>query len=270
MSGRSQANGTARPPYANSRGIRAPDSCDRAPVATTGHWQRVVTSSTTRPFRLNLGNVIRNFLNADFRLGAAGLDISGRRIILYAPTWKGTNFNRPDDARKPIERIEELNSVIDTERYVVLLKTHQVVHAFAAHDPPIRRFLVPNEVPTKVVLGITDILVTDYSNIFFDFLATGRPIAFLVPDIGAFTWPLTTGRGPLSRPWRTLPARLGRGRPSCSRLSSAHVVLQQLWPPLSLAVDWNAPHPADYRIRAGVNPKPSSVLDTAIASAFWP
>lgn len=185
-----------------------------------------------------VGNVIRNFLNADFllaanrfmveqmyeeahrlrqlyrgriieegypridrqflsesekdatrqRLGASGLDIGDRRIILYAPTWKGTNFNRPeDDARELIERVVELNSLIDTERYVVLLKTHQVVHAFAAHLPQIRRFLVPNEVPTNLVLGITDVLVTDYSSIFFDFLATGRPIAFLVPDIGDYS-----------------------------------------------------------------------------------
>jgi CDP-glycerol glycerophosphotransferase len=121
------------------------------------------------------------------RLKHAGLAIDDRRIILYAPTWKGTNFNRPeDDANELIERVAELSSLIDTDRYVVLLKTHQVVHRFAARRPEITGYLVPNEIPTNSVLGVADILVTDYSSIFFDFLATGRPIVFLTPDIGDY------------------------------------------------------------------------------------
>ncbi|HEX4059031.1 MAG TPA: glycosyltransferase, partial [Galbitalea sp.] len=69
----------------------------------------------------------------------------------------------------------------------VLLKTHQVVHKFAAHRPDLRDLLVPNEIPTNVVLGVTDILVTDYSSIFFDFLSTDRPIVFLTPDIDEYS-----------------------------------------------------------------------------------
>jgi CDP-glycerol glycerophosphotransferase len=118
------------------------------------------------------------------RLVSAGLDIGDREIILYAPTWKGTSFNRPeDDADELIRRVTELEAKVDTERYVVLLKTHQVVHKYAAHLPALHGKLVPNEIPTNVVLGLTGILITDYSSIFFDFLATGRPILFLTPDI---------------------------------------------------------------------------------------
>jgi CDP-glycerol glycerophosphotransferase len=122
------------------------------------------------------------------RLESGGVEIGDRQIILYAPTWKGTNFNRPqDDATELIDRVAELSALIDNEKYVVLLKTHQVVHRFAAHLPEVRSFLVPNEMPTNVVLGATDILVTDYSSIFFDFLATDRPIAFLTPDIADYS-----------------------------------------------------------------------------------
>ena len=122
------------------------------------------------------------------RLRGLGLDIGDREIILYAPTWKGTSFHRPeDDAAELLARVAELNSLIDTDRYVLLLKTHQAVHKFAAHVPHLAAFLVPNEVPTNTILGITAVLVTDYSSIFFDFLATGRPILFLAPDIDEYS-----------------------------------------------------------------------------------
>ena len=68
----------------------------------------------------------------------------------------------------------------------MLLKTHQAVHALAAERPDLASVLVPNDLPTNVVLGLAGILVTDYSSIFFDFLATGRPIVFFTPDLADF------------------------------------------------------------------------------------
>lgn len=118
------------------------------------------------------------------RLEATGVSLGARKIILYAPTWKGESFARPtDDAAELMRRVIELESLLNTDEYVVLLKAHQVVHKFAAGRGEFQGRLVPNEIPTNAVLAATDILVTDYSSIFFDFLTTGRPIAFLTPDI---------------------------------------------------------------------------------------
>jgi CDP-glycerol glycerophosphotransferase (TagB/SpsB family)/glycosyltransferase involved in cell wall biosynthesis len=131
------------------------------------------------------------FLDEDGRAAARsrladslGIELGSRKVILYAPTWKGTNFNHPeDDIAELIDRVAEIRAGVDESRYVVLLKSHQVVHRFASELPQLTGVLVPNEVPTNTVLAVTDVLVTDYSSIFFDFLATGRPIAFLTPDI---------------------------------------------------------------------------------------
>lgn len=46
--------------------------------------------------------------------------------------------------------------------------------------------LVPNEIPTNLVLGAADLLISDYSSIFFDFLQTGRPILFFTPDLADY------------------------------------------------------------------------------------
>src|SRR4051812_15706994 len=101
------------------------------------------------------------------RLVDAGIPIGDRKIILYAPTWKGVSFGRPtDDLDQILEHIAAIEERIDTSRYAILLKTHQSVHSLAEHRPDLQRILVPNEIPTNVVLGVTDLLITDYSSIF--------------------------------------------------------------------------------------------------------
>ena len=42
--------------------------------------------------------------------------------------------------------------------------------------------LVPDYVDINDLLNITDVLITDYSSVFFDFIHTGNPILFYVWD----------------------------------------------------------------------------------------
>ncbi|GAA4267387.1 CDP-glycerol glycerophosphotransferase family protein [Frondihabitans peucedani] len=118
-------------------------------------------------------------------LHAAGIDPEHRQLVLFAPTWKGTNFSRPlDDARLVLSQTRELQTRLG-DAYRVVLKAHQAVHE-SVRGRVESGLLVPNDIPTNAVLAVTDQLVTDYSSIFFDFLTTGRPIHFLVPDIGDY------------------------------------------------------------------------------------
>lgn len=121
------------------------------------------------------------------RLVAAGIPLGDRKIVLYAPTWKGATFGRPtDDLDELLDHIHRIEEQLDTSRYVVLLKTHQSVHKLAVDRPELTRLLVPNEIPTNLVLGASDLLISDYSSIFFDFLQTGRPIVFFTPDLADY------------------------------------------------------------------------------------
>lgn len=130
-----------------------------------------------------------NELAADrARLEDAGLNHAGRKIVLYAPTWKGSSFASPDDdAWALLDSVRQLQRLLGPDDYVVLLKTHQAVHRFAKEHHEFRSVLVPNDIPTNAMLGLTSILVTDYSSIFFDFLASDRPIVFYTPDADEYS-----------------------------------------------------------------------------------
>ena len=121
------------------------------------------------------------------RLRAEGLTIvDGETVVLYAPTWRGESFHTPtNDAHVMGERVRQLSEQLPAG-HRVLLKVHQQVYEFAQAQPELRGVLVPNHIATNELLGVTDVLVSDYSSIFFDFLSTGRPIVFFTPDLADY------------------------------------------------------------------------------------
>ncbi|WP_375504811.1 CDP-glycerol glycerophosphotransferase family protein [uncultured Jatrophihabitans sp.] len=140
------------------------------------------------------------------RLRAGGVVLDdAQEVVVYAPTWRGNFYAPTNDIRQLRTRIEAVSAQLDRSRYRLLLKVHQQVYKHAVSDPKLREMLVPNEVPTNEVLGITDVLVTDYSSIFVDFLATGRPVLFFAPDIDDYQanrglyLPVAEWPGPVSR-----------------------------------------------------------------------
>ncbi len=116
-------------------------------------------------------------------LQQAGIEVrSEARLVLYAPTWRGDSVPAPvNDLEALGRRVRELSALLPDDTQV-LLKVHQYVYEDALKHPDLAGFLVPNHLPANQVLGVSDVLVTDYSSIFFDFLGTERPIVFFTPD----------------------------------------------------------------------------------------
>jgi CDP-glycerol glycerophosphotransferase (TagB/SpsB family)/glycosyltransferase involved in cell wall biosynthesis len=106
-----------------------------------------------------------------------------KKTVLLAPTWKGNNFHNPrQDGKQLLGTIAQLQERLG-EDYQVLLKVHQTIYEQTVDLPESTGKLVPNEIPTNVTLALTDTLISDFSSVFFDFLSTGRPLAFYLPDL---------------------------------------------------------------------------------------
>lgn len=146
---------------------------------------RIITEGSPRVDRQFLGESDRDRVRR--RLDSAGVRLGDeQKVVLYAPTWRGESFQQPsNDVVLLARRVRELKHRLPADQRV-LLKVHQQVYEFALEHPELSDILVPNEIPSNEVLGVTDVLVTDYSSIFFDFLATGRPVVFLAPDLRAY------------------------------------------------------------------------------------
>lgn len=119
-------------------------------------------------------------------LRAVGVELADEKIVLFAPTWRGHSFADPvHDADALRADVELLGKQLGPE-YTVLLKVHQQIFKPVSEHEALRGRLVPNSVPTNRLLGCVDVLVTDYSSIFFDFLVTGRPVLFYIPDAASY------------------------------------------------------------------------------------
>lgn len=110
------------------------------------------------------------------KLGIA--DDDSRRIVFFAPTWRGTNTSREVDVERLKEDIEALDALPDT---IVLFRGHHLTEGQLA-GTSVQNRVVTREVDTYQVLQIVDTLVTDYSSLLFDFLVTGRRVIAYVPD----------------------------------------------------------------------------------------
>ena len=120
-------------------------------------------------------------------LESAGIRIQGRRVVLYAPTWRGEQFASPENTvQHVVEATNRLQGLLG-EQFIVLLKPHQVLHPLVARNTNVSSAIVPRDLPTNVLLGVTDVLVTDFSSIFFDYLAMPGPIVFYADDSDSYT-----------------------------------------------------------------------------------
>ena len=107
-----------------------------------------------------------------------------KKVILYAPTWR-------DDLRKGNKWEYSFNLQLNLNRmqdelgreYILLLRLHHLV-SDKLNFEKYSKFVydVSQYDDTSEILAISDILITDYSSIFFDYGSLKRPILFYMYD----------------------------------------------------------------------------------------
>ena len=121
------------------------------------------------------GNVTEIY--AKLSLANVTLDYS-KKTILYTPTWKGTNLKNPQlNIEQMIAELNYIHNYVE-KNYNFLVKVHPFVYSLVKEREELSNILIPDYLDANEMMAITDILITDYSSIFFDFLATNKPILF--------------------------------------------------------------------------------------------
>lgn len=106
----------------------------------------------------------------------------GKPILLYTPTWKGTDVNSAsDDIAQIIKEVQTITAKFH-DQYNVLVKVHPFAYENIKNDPQVAGQLVSNYFDPNELLAVVDVLITDYSSIFFDFMVTDKPIIFYAWD----------------------------------------------------------------------------------------
>lgn len=106
-----------------------------------------------------------------------------KKVVLYAPTWrdnehneKGYSFSLPID-------FDELQKSLSDE-YVVLFRAHYLVASVFDFEK-YRGFVynVSDYDDISELYIVSDLLVTDYSSVFFDYANLKRPVLFYMYDL---------------------------------------------------------------------------------------
>ncbi|MBN9900798.1 CDP-glycerol glycerophosphotransferase family protein [Bacillus thuringiensis] len=109
---------------------------------------------------------------------------SDEKIILYAPTWRGYDLkNEFTFSREDFNRLNDFLKGMNCKflyrgHYLEGIITKELIQGLS--NVQIVGF--EEEPNTQKILCATDLLITDYSSIYIDFLAIGKAIAFIPFD----------------------------------------------------------------------------------------
>lgn len=110
-----------------------------------------------------------------------------KKVVLYAPTWRDNSFDLSGYVFELEADFFKWKEILG-EEYVLVFKPHYLIVNKYTDVKGLEGFLynIPAEVDISELYVISDMLVTDYSSVFFDYSVLGRPIYFYMYDLAAY------------------------------------------------------------------------------------
>ncbi|KYG30887.1 CDP-glycerol glycerophosphotransferase family protein [Alkalihalobacillus trypoxylicola] len=128
--------------------------------------------------RTLIGNAVLNRLHLP----------SDKKVILYAPTFRDNQTSKKNkflfDIKMDLHQMKEALG----DEYIILLRMHVVIQNKLNMDESLKGFVynVSSYPDIQELQLISDILITDYSSVMFDFANTGKPILFFTYDLAEY------------------------------------------------------------------------------------
>ncbi|OPJ61637.1 CDP-glycerol glycerophosphotransferase family protein [Clostridium oryzae] len=106
-----------------------------------------------------------------------------KKVILYAPTWREDNFYQKGHYKATMElNLDKMQEKLG-EEYVLLLKMHYLItNSINIENYKGFAFDLSQNSDIQELYLISDILITDYSSVMFDYSNLKRPIIFFTYD----------------------------------------------------------------------------------------
>jgi teichoic acid ribitol-phosphate primase len=167
------------------------DVCLVSSASVAPHYAEAFRLPLER-FVSRLGIPRTDVLFGDARIAGVVADLraryaipDGRRVILYAPTFRGDSV--VDATASEGLDLNGLRDVLGDD-HVVLVRLHPFIRDRVALDPALAGFAIDASGHPDVneLLLLSDLLVTDYSSIIYEFSLLGRPMVFFAPDREAY------------------------------------------------------------------------------------
>jgi CDP-ribitol ribitolphosphotransferase len=160
-------------------------------VVVGGEWTRAPYAAALRTPRervLALGSPRTDFFFDEAALAAARArviaahpSLAGRRVVLYAPTFRGRGEQK---YAAPGLDAGRLRAALPAD-HILVLKTHPNLDPAATPTNGYDLVIDPTQ-EINDVLSLTDILITDYSSSIVEFALLRRPVILLVGDLAGY------------------------------------------------------------------------------------
>ena len=109
---------------------------------------------------------------------------SGKKIVLYAPTFRG---NSAHAVSPELPDFTKLHKILGDD-FLFLVKHHPFVKQRAALPEKLSGFVrdVTDQMEIDELLMVSDVCMTDYSSLVFEFALFERPLLFYAPDLDEY------------------------------------------------------------------------------------